>query len=118
MEEEECDFEVVTDNPEPDFKDLTVAALKNAGIGRVNRLRTARAAADAMAAALNQHLQQDGPHLAKAYPEKIVYEITVELPDTGLLPSKVPNAPIEPVAADDETVLLLHDDIQHNHAGV
>ena len=40
----------------------------------------------------------DGPQLVEAEPDKIVYEITVELPDVGLLPGLVPNAPDEPVA--------------------
>ena len=41
---------------------------------------------------------QDGPHLVKAEPDEIVYEIIVNLPDAGLLPGLVPDAPDEPIA--------------------
>jgi hypothetical protein len=32
LEDEEYDFQVVTDEPEPDFEELAAAALDNAGI--------------------------------------------------------------------------------------
>ncbi len=41
---------------------------------------------------------QDGPHLVKAEPDEIVYEIIVNLPDAGLLPGLVPDAPDKPIA--------------------
>ena len=96
MEEEECDFQVVTDKPKPDFEDLAAAALKNAGIDTADRLRAATVAAEAVAAAPIQP-QQDGHHLIEADPDEIVYEIIVELPDAGLLPGLVPDAPDEPI---------------------
>ena len=91
LEEEECDFQVVTDEPEPDFKDLAAAALDKAGIDTADRLCAARVAVEA-AAATPLWPQQDGPHLIKADPDEIVYEIGVELPDASLLPSLVPGA--------------------------
>ncbi len=96
FEEEECDFQVVTDKSEPDFEDLAAAALDNAGIDTADRLRAARVAAAAAAAAPIQ--PQDGPCLIEAEPDKMVYEIIVELPDTGLLPGLVPDTPVEPIA--------------------
>ncbi len=96
LEEEEYDFQVVTDEPEPDFEDLAAAALDNAGIDTADRLRTARVAA---AAAVAVPLQpQDGPCLIEAKPDKMVHEIIVELPDAGLLLGLVPDAPNEPIA--------------------
>ena len=99
LEEEESDFQVVTDKPEPDFKDLAAAALDNAGIDTADRLGAAR-----VAAAAPLWPQQDGPCLIEADPGEIVYEIVVELPDAGLLPGlapdvpdKVPNAPDMPI---------------------
>ncbi len=95
MEEEEYDFQVVTDKPEPDFEDLAAAALNNAGIGTADWLRAARVAAAAAAAA--PIWPQDGPRLIEAEPDEMVYEIIVELPDAGLLPGLVPDAPEEPI---------------------
>jgi hypothetical protein len=97
LEEEEWDFQVVTDKPEPDFEDLAAAVLNNAGIDTADQLCAARVAAEAVAAAQIRP-QQDGPRLIEADPDKIVYEIIVELPDTGLLPRLVPNVPNEPIA--------------------
>ena len=50
-EEEEYNFQVVTDEPEPVFEDLAAAALANAGIDTTDCLRAARATAEAAAAA-------------------------------------------------------------------
>ena len=71
----ECDkdgevFEVVTDEPEPDFDDLAAAALDNAGIDTGDRLHAARAAADGAA--------QNGPCIVEAEPGEIVYDITFD----------------------------------------
>ena len=65
MEEEECDFQVVTDEPEPDFEDYAAGALNNAGIDTADWLRATRVAAEAVAAAPIRP-QQDGPHLIEA----------------------------------------------------
>jgi hypothetical protein len=79
LEEEEHNFQVVTDNPEPDFAALATAALDNAGIGSHDRLCTF------------QQLQQQanpapptGPAMIEADGDKIVYEITFDLPDARL----------------------------------
>ncbi len=56
------------------------------GINTADWLRTARAAADATAEAPLRQLQNDGPQLVEADPDKIVYVIIVDLPDAGLLP--------------------------------
>jgi hypothetical protein len=87
---------VVTDNPEPDFEDLAAAALDNAGIDTADQLRAAGVAAEAAAAAPIR--PQDGPRLIEAEPDEMVYEIIVELPDAGLLPGLVPDAPDKPIA--------------------
>ena len=101
MEEEEYDFQVVTDKPEPDVGDLAAAALDNAGIDTSKRLHAARVAADAAAAAPIRD-QQDGPRLIAAEPNEMVYEIIVDLPDAGLLPGLVPNnEPIAPLPNND-----------------
>jgi hypothetical protein len=83
----ECDkdnkvFEVVTDEPEPDFGDLASAALDNAGIDTGDRLRAARAAADGAA--------QNGPRIVEAEPDEIMYDITFNLPDAGLISGAIP----------------------------
>ena len=55
MEEDECDFQVATDEPEPDSEHLAVAALEYTSFKTADWLHTARAVADAVAAAPNQH---------------------------------------------------------------
>ena len=95
MEEEEYDFQVVTDKPEPDFEDLAAATLDNTGIDTSERLRAARVAADTAAAAPIRD-QQYSPHLITAEPNEMVYKIIVDLPDAGLLPGLVAND--EPIA--------------------
>ena len=82
----------MTDEPEPDFKDLAAAALDNAGINTADRLRAARVAAEAATVAPLRP-QQDDPCLIEADPGEIVNEIVVELPDAGLLPGLVPDVP-------------------------
>ncbi len=55
-----------------------------------DRLRAARAAMEAAAAAQVQ--ASNGPCIVKADPDKIVYQITAELPNAGLLPGVIPHA--------------------------
>jgi hypothetical protein len=98
LEEEESDFQVVTDKPEPDFENLAAAALDNTGIDTADRLRAARVAVEAAAAVPLRHWQ-DSPCLIKADPGEIVYKIVVELPDASLLPGLVPNVPNEVLGA-------------------
>lgn len=59
-----------------------MAALENVGIAMANRLWAAREAMPA--------LPPDGPCLVKAEPDEIVYDITFDLPDMGLVPGAVP----------------------------
>jgi hypothetical protein len=79
LEAEERDFAPVSDEPEVDFRELAVAALHNAGIHREERLRTAQETAN------NVPGDVDQPTVAEADEDKIVYEITVDLPYAGLL---------------------------------
>ena len=74
----ECDeddeaFEVVTDEPEPDFADLAAAALDNANIDTGDRLRAARVAADATAQNANRIIETEGPRMIEpGAPNEIV----------------------------------------------
>ncbi len=82
LEREIKDDQAVTDKPEADFAELAAAALKNAGIDPQDRLRSVQAAMDA----------PPGPTLIEADADKILYEITFDLPDAGLVgPGTVPN---------------------------
>jgi hypothetical protein len=77
LEEDEQEYQMVADEPEPDFGDLTGAALHNTGINTEDMLCAARAqAAD--------EAQWQGPALVKADEDKIVYEITLDLLNAGL----------------------------------
>ena len=93
----ECDeddeaFEVITDEPEPDFEDLAAAALDNANIDTGGRLRAARAAAEAPAQnAAADAPAQNGPRIIESQaPDEIVYDIIFDLPDAGLIPGAIP----------------------------
>ena len=97
LEEEEYDFQVVTDEPEPDFEDFAATLLDNAGIDTADRLRAARVAAEAAAAAPIWP-RQEGPRLIEAEPDEMVRDIIMELLDAGLLPGLVPDVPDEPIA--------------------
>ena len=85
LEEEEYDFQVVTDEPEPDFEDLAATSLDNAGIDTADQLRAARVAAEAAAAAPIWP-RQEGPRLIEVEPDEMVCDIIMEFPDAGLLP--------------------------------
>ena len=74
LESEECDFQTIVDEPEPDFRDLAGVALHNAGIDTNEMIRNAQDA----------HVQAAGPALIEAEGDEIVYEITFDLPDAGL----------------------------------
>jgi hypothetical protein len=81
LEEEEHNFQVVTDNPEPDFAALAAAALNNAGINPHDRLRATQQLQQQQAA---HPAPPTGPTMIEAYEDKIMYEITFDLPDAGL----------------------------------
>ncbi len=74
LESEECDYQTVTDKPEPDFRDLAGAALHNAGIDANEMIRNAQ----------GDNVQATGPALVEADKDEIVYELTFDLPDAGL----------------------------------
>jgi len=119
IESEEADFSAVTDDPEPDFEQLAAAALDNAGINPQDRLHAAQAAhtaAEAARAAAAAAFEHRGPALVEANQDEIVYEITFDLPDAGLIggnavtvhpPAPVPGANIIDMAHD--TVEFLTD---------
>ncbi len=78
LEAEERDFTPVSDEPEADFRELVAAVHHNAGIGTEERLRTAQEAASNAPGGVHQ------PAVVEADEDKIVYEITFDLPDAGL----------------------------------
>ena len=78
LELEESDFQLNTDELEPDFRELAATALDNAGINPTKRIQAARDRVTAVAA------KTAGPQLVEAAEDEIVYEITFDLPDTRL----------------------------------
>jgi hypothetical protein len=78
LEEDEQEYQMVMDKPKPDFWDLAGAALHNAGINAQDMLCAARAQAA-------NKVQWQGPALVKADEDKIVYKITFNLSNAGLL---------------------------------
>ena len=80
LKEEEREFQINPDEPEPDFWDMAMTALHNAGIDGNKTIQARRA--QALAAA---HAVQCGAALVEADDDKLVYEITFDIPDKGLL---------------------------------
>jgi hypothetical protein len=95
LEDEDVDLQVVSDDPEPDFAELAAAALDNAGINANDRIQAAQ-----------QANLNPGPTLIVADDNEIVYEITFDMPDDGLIADNV-------VPADDAP---LEDNAVHNLA--
>ena len=93
LEEQELEFQTITEEPEPEFRDFAEAALHNAGI-------------DADEALWRAHLgtARDGPSITKD--DEIMYELTFNLPDAGLQPT------------DGDAVVVLGDDRNDNTAAV
>jgi hypothetical protein len=83
LEMTESDFPAITDDPDPDFAALAAIALDNAGIDDAARARAARDAG----ALLHEDARGGGAALVKADDDKIVYELTFDLPDDGLIPN-------------------------------
>ncbi len=79
------DTAAVVEDEEPDFQDLAAIALDNAGIDPQEQLRAARTATAALIS-----LPAGGPAIVDAKEDKIVYELTFELPDAGLAQSDGP----------------------------
>jgi hypothetical protein len=73
LESKEVNDAAVTDEPVPNFEQLAVTALNNAGIDPQDHLCAAWAAAG-----------RTGPTLVEAKDDKIVYKITFNLLDAGL----------------------------------
>jgi hypothetical protein len=85
LELEESDFQLITDDPEPHFRELAAAAFDNAGINPIGRIHAAQGHVAAAAAAA---AETAGPRLVEAEEDEIVYEITLNLPD--MASSKTP----------------------------
>ncbi len=82
LESEETGFEVITEEPEPNFRELAAAALENAGINQDSRLWAAR---EFPAFNVSARLA-----LVEANDDKIVCKITFDLLDAGLTGGMVP----------------------------
>ncbi len=83
-EEEEGDYQVVTNEPKPALERLAAVALENAGIDAAKQIWAAKAAADAAARAGVIAAQPNNPCLIEANEDKIVYKITFDMPVRGL----------------------------------
>jgi hypothetical protein len=77
LKEQEQDFQPLTDDPEPDFRDLAGDALYNAGIDTDEALRRAQLGDT-----------PPGPAMVEANEDELVYELTFDLPDAGLGPTQ------------------------------
>jgi hypothetical protein len=92
LQEDDENFQVVTDDDsQPDFAEMAAAALDNAGINAHDRIQAA------------QHPPNPGPAVVEAdnnkieHNNEIVYEITFDMPDDGLVGNNViPNIDVEP----------------------
>ena len=93
LEEQEQDFQPLTDIPEPDFRDLAGNALYNAGIDTDEALRRAQLGDT-----------PPGPAMVEANEDELVYKLTFDLPDAGLQPT------------DGDAVVVLGDDRNDNTA--
>ena len=82
LEEDECKYQTVTNNPEVDFCDLANAGLHNAGINADSAVQAVQARAGA-------EVQWRGSALAEADEDKIIYKIMFDLPDAGPPPTNV-----------------------------
>lgn len=99
LEEDEQEFETVTTEPEPDFRQLAGVALHNAGIDAEGALRRAR-----------ENNVPQGTMPVEDGDEEVVYEITFDLPDAGLLPNRVvpnDNDPEEPLGDGRDDTLVV-----------
>jgi hypothetical protein len=81
LECEEADFNAITEEEEPDFRALAAAARDNAGIIPDVRIRAANNN-------ISVNAKPQGPAIVEADQDKIVYEITFDLPDAGLAPGQ------------------------------
>jgi hypothetical protein len=86
-EEEEGDYQVVTTEAKPAFETLATGALENARIDAAKQIWAARSTADAVDDASVIAAQPDGPRLIEANEDKIMYKITFDLPNEGIIPA-------------------------------
>jgi len=82
LDKEEQEFQTILDKPEPDFRDMAAVALHNAGIDGDKTIQAGRAQALMVMAA---HAVQQGAVIVEADEDELVYEITFNVPDEGLL---------------------------------
>ena len=101
LEDEEADLQVVTDEPKPDFAELAAAALDNAGIDVNNCLQAVQRAT----------LSHPGRALIEANDNKIVYEITFDMPDAGLAANNVVPAAATRPSGDTTVNNLAHETV-------
>jgi hypothetical protein len=103
LEEEEREYQAMTDDPDPDFRELADAALQNAGIDADAMLRQAQAADDENRA--------HGPALVEADEDELVYELTFDLPDEGLIaPAGALHVPLGNDRNDDVAPVIIPQD--------
>jgi hypothetical protein len=95
LEYKDKDFQVVTSEPIRDFAELAATALDNAGINPDKRLCLANNTT------ANRRVMGP-PAIVEANADKVVYEITFDLPDAGLGNNVVPPDP--PLQGDKEAV--------------
>ena len=104
----EREFQTILDEPEPDFRDMAAAALHNAGIDGDKTIQVGRARALAAA-----HAVQQGAAVIEADENELVYEITFDIPDEGVLQMPLgedrDDTSIPVIALDDDET---HDEIQ------
>ena len=104
LKNDNVDLQVVTDEPEQDFAELAAAALDNAGINDNERIQAAQCAN-----------VEPSLTLVERDDNKIVYEITFDMPDDGLIADNVVPADDTPPENDNvhdlahETVDILTD---------
>jgi len=117
LDEEEREFQTILDEPEPDFRDMAAAALHNAGTDGDTTIRAGRARALAAARAI-----QRGAAVVEADEDELVYEITFDVPDEGLLQMPLgedrDDTCIPVVALDNDETIQEFDAIRHELAGV
>jgi hypothetical protein len=102
LKEVEEGFQVVAKEPAPDFETLAVAALENAGIDMRDCLHAAQDSAEGAGGGLPGLAPANTPQVIEAKLNKIVYDITFELPNAGLL---LP--PMNDATAEDNTATHL-----------
>jgi hypothetical protein len=81
LEHEEANFNTITEEEEPDFRALAAAVLDNAGINPDMWIQAANNN-------IGVNAEPWGPAIVEADQDKIVYEITFDLPDAGLAPGQ------------------------------